>query len=64
MIAKPAMVRTCAGANVAKIIVPFLEPVRPSGMCAEQRTDYLAACDGRITWRQYFAKWGDPHPSP
>jgi len=29
-----------------------------SGMSAEQRADYNAACDGKITWRQYFMKWG------
>jgi hypothetical protein len=27
-------------------------------MCAEQRIDYRAACDGKITWARYFAKWG------
>jgi len=27
-------------------------------MAAEQRLDYLAACDGKITWGWYFAKWG------
>jgi len=30
-----------------------------SGMSAEQRADYKAACDGKITWRQYFKKWGN-----
>jgi len=34
-------------------------PSRPAGMCEAQRVDYLAACDGKITWRQYYAKWGD-----
>jgi len=29
-----------------------------SGMSTEQRADYIAACDGKITWRQYFMKWG------
>jgi hypothetical protein len=29
-----------------------------AGMSEEQRTDYIAACDGKITWRQYFKKWG------
>jgi hypothetical protein len=28
------------------------------GMCAEQRADYQAACDGKIAWSAYFAKWG------
>jgi len=28
------------------------------GMCAEQRADYQAACDGKIAWSVYFAKWG------
>ena len=27
-------------------------------MPEEQRLDYIAACDGKITWRQYFRKWG------
>jgi len=43
------------------------EPRRPhhvafaaqsSGMSEEQRIDYVAACDGKITWQQYFRKWG------
>ncbi|HTQ81922.1 MAG TPA: MobQ family relaxase [Pseudolabrys sp.] len=29
-----------------------------ANMAAEQRLDYLAACDGKITWGWYFAKWG------
>jgi len=33
-------------------------PQRPSGMCEAQRVDFIAACDGKITWRQYYAKWG------
>jgi hypothetical protein len=32
--------------------------VTSSGMSEEQRIDYIAACDGKITWRQYFTKWG------
>jgi hypothetical protein len=33
-------------------------PIAGDGsMCAEQRIDYLAACDGKIAWRAYFAKW-------
>jgi hypothetical protein len=39
-------------------VVPFPAPVRPAGMSEEQRIDFLAACEGRITWRMYFAKWG------
>ena len=27
-------------------------------MPEEQRVDYIAACDGKITWKQYFLKWG------
>jgi len=30
-----------------------------SGMSEAQRIDLIAACDGKITWRQYFEKWGD-----
>ena len=29
------------------------------GMCAAQRVDFVAACEGKITWRQYYAKWGN-----
>jgi hypothetical protein len=36
----------------------FIAPSRPTAMCEAQRVDYLAACDGKITWRQYFSKWG------
>jgi hypothetical protein len=27
-------------------------------MTAEQRLDFLAASDGKITWARYYAKWG------
>lgn len=27
-------------------------------MSKEQLADYIAACDGKITWAQYFQKWG------
>jgi len=39
-------------------------PLRPTvtrgggSMCAEQLADLAAAQDGRITWAQYFRKWG------
>jgi hypothetical protein len=33
-------------------------------MCEAQRIDLKAAFEGRITWRQYFEKWGDERPSP
>jgi hypothetical protein len=36
----------------------FLQPRRPTGMCEAQRIDFNAACERRITWRQYFEKWG------
>ncbi len=32
-------------------------PLAHGGMCAEQRTDLKAAQDGKISWREYFAKW-------
>lgn len=32
--------------------------MKSGGMPEEQRVDYLAACDGKITWKQYFLKWG------
>ena len=34
-------------------------PKRPSGMCEAQRVDYIAACERRITWQQYYARWGN-----
>lgn len=34
-------------------------PGRPSGMCEAQRADFIAACNSKITWRQYFAKWAN-----
>ena len=38
------------------------QPVRPvfrsrSGMSHAQWLDYLAACEGRITWARYFQLW-------
>jgi hypothetical protein len=37
----------------------FPAPGRPSsGMCEAQRIDLAAAQAGKITWRQYFARWG------
>jgi hypothetical protein len=43
---------------VKEIVQRLPIPSRPTGMCEAQRAEYLAACDGKITWRQYFAKWG------
>ncbi len=40
-------------------------PIRPltggslSGMSKEQQLDFVAACEGKITWQQYFRKWGN-----
>ena len=34
-------------------------PTKASGMCEAQRIDFKAACEGKITWKQYFDKWGD-----
>ncbi|MBP7253565.1 MAG: relaxase/mobilization nuclease domain-containing protein [Alphaproteobacteria bacterium] len=31
---------------------------KPSGMCEQQWLDFVAACEGKITWKQYFQKWG------
>ena len=54
-----ARVAFAAMREVAKEIVQRLfTPTRPTGMCEAQRADYLAACDGKITWRLYFSKWG------
>ena len=38
-----------------------LSPMTGGGgcMCEAQRIDFKAAREGRITWRQYFEKWGD-----
>ena len=32
------------------------------GMSEAQRIDLKAAIEGRITWQQYFAIWGDLSP--
>ena len=38
---------------------PWDVPIASNGsMCAEQQIDHQAACDGKITWQSYFAKWG------
>jgi hypothetical protein len=34
------------------------QPTPFGGMSAEQLADFIAACEGRITWRQYFERWG------
>jgi hypothetical protein len=31
-----------------------------SGMSEAQRIDFAAACAGKISWREYFNKWGNP----
>lgn len=35
-----------------------MRPVAHGGMCEAQRIDYEAACAGRITWAEYYKKWG------
>ena len=37
-------------------------PMMSSGMSEAQLADLKAAIEGRITWRQYFAIWGDLSP--
>jgi hypothetical protein len=38
---------------------PLPPPARGGGgMGAEQLSDYLAACEGKISWAQYHRKWG------
>jgi hypothetical protein len=27
-------------------------------ICEAQRFDFEAACEGKITWQQYFLRWG------
>jgi hypothetical protein len=39
---------------------PLFMPSRSGGMNEEQRIDLELAMEGRITWQQYFAKWGTP----
>lgn len=34
-------------------------PISRGNMSKEQWSDYMAACEGKITWAQYFKKWGD-----
>jgi hypothetical protein len=41
--------------------VQFGAPSRSAsqpGMSEAQRIDFIAACEGKITWGQYFEKWG------
>jgi hypothetical protein len=47
-----------------EIVRPAVAPNRPSGMCEAQHVDFIAACEGRITWRQYFATWGHSALTP
>ena len=42
---------------MAKELTFAVQPHRPDSMCEAQRIDFLAACEGKITWRQYFALW-------
>jgi hypothetical protein len=39
-------------------------PVARGSKSAEQMIDYMAACEGKITWQQYFRKWGGNRLSP
>jgi hypothetical protein len=42
-----------------------LIPIRPASygtMSKEQLADYIAACDGKLAWAQYFGKWGHAGP--
>jgi hypothetical protein len=32
---------------------------RPAGMSDQQWSDYIAACEGRLSWRAYFERWGN-----
>jgi len=37
-------------------------PLRPAGgMCEAQRADFIAASEGKITWQQYYSKWGQSY---
>lgn len=41
---------------------PMSGPARDEGMLSRmseaQRIDFIAACEGRMTWRVYFERWG------
>ncbi len=39
-------------------MLPIPIPRAAGGMCEAQRIDLEAAIEGKITWAQYFAKWG------
>jgi len=39
-------------------IRPNFIPTSRGAMCEAQWIDFKAACDGKITWRQYFTTWG------
>jgi hypothetical protein len=39
----------------------FIPPIKSSlsGMSEAQRIDFIAACEGLISWRQYYEKWAN-----
>jgi hypothetical protein len=53
-----AIARTAAAQTTERPPRLALAAGNSGGMCAAQRADFEAACDGKITWRQYFATWG------
>jgi hypothetical protein len=40
------------------IIAPMTMRRPETGLCPEQEADLRAACNGSLTWAQYFRKWG------
>jgi hypothetical protein len=59
------LIRLAFLSGAQKMAARAERPARPispaaakTGMCEAQRIDFEAACDGKITWQQYFAKWG------
>jgi hypothetical protein len=56
-----SLARFCVAARGTANHTHFSKPRRPAargGMCEAQRVDLGAASVGKITWAQYFAKWG------
>jgi hypothetical protein len=58
----PPVIRPAAQSAHAHEKQPCIPgPIRsgkPGGMSEQQYRDFIAACEGRITWAEYFRKWG------
>jgi len=62
-VARIAAINAARDKKAAQETMPR-RPIAPGTMSKEQLADYFAACEGRITWKQYFAKWGNRGLTP